>query len=139
LNRTDLAYRRSTDLDRATRAVQGSELPWGWLAIINSSAPISGSSYRFLYTWTEATFAGTTPYAPTAKTGGMTGSALSVSELGNNGTRYSYGVLASTLPAGFLPKAIPNNTPVWIVPFRAVNGAELYLIVNTQAIDGVCP
>ena len=118
--------------------MQGSELPWGWLARIDSSSPISGSSYRFLYAWSEGTFAGTSPYSPSVKTGGMTGNALSVSEL-SNGTSYSYGVLAANLPAGFLPKAIPNGTYVWVVPFRAVNGAELYLIVNAQAIDGVCP
>lgn len=137
-NRTDITYRRAADIDRATRLNSRTELPWGWLARINSSTPITGTSYRWLYAWSEATFGGTTPYTPALKTSGMAGNALSVSEL-SNGTNYSYGVAASNLPAGFVPKAIPNNTYVWIVPFRASNGGEIYLIVNTQAIDGVCP
>ena len=115
-----------------------SELPWGWLAKITGSTAIATTVNRYLYSWVEASFAGTAPYAPSVKANGMAGNALSVSEL-SNGTTVSYGVLYANIGAGFAPVAIPTNTYVWIVPFRAANGAELYLIVNTQAIDGACP
>lgn len=136
--RTDLQYRRQANLDRASRAANPSELPWGWLARITGSAPIATTINRYLYTWVEATFAGTAPYAPAVKTGGMSGQALSVSEL-SNGATVSYGVTYANIPPGFAPVAIPTNTYVWIVPARAANGTELYLIVNAQAIDGACP
>lgn len=137
-NRTDIAYRRQTDLDRAARRHVASELPWGWPAMIVSSTLIPATTARYLYQWTECQFAGTAPYAPSVKTNGMTGQALSISELGNGAT-VAYGVTFATIGAGFSPVKIPDNTPVWIVPARAANGASIYLIVNAQAIDGACP
>ena len=50
----------------------------------------------------------------------------------------SYGVAIGTLPAGFAPVPIPNGTYVLCVPHRITNGTLIWLIVNTQAIDGVC-
>jgi hypothetical protein len=138
LIRTDLQYRRQANLDRASRASNPSELPWGWLARITGSSPIATTINRYLYTWVEAAFAGTAPYAPTTKTSGMSGNALCISELGN-GTYVANGVTYANIPPGFAPVAIPTNTYVWIVPARAANGAEIYLIVAVQAIDGACP
>jgi len=33
---------------------------------------------------------------------------------------------------------IPRGTYVFIVPYRGSDGTLLWLIVNTQAIDGTC-
>jgi hypothetical protein len=130
--------RRIGDLERAARAVDPYPPLSGWLAKVTSASLITGTTARYLYAWTEATFAGTSPYTPSLKTDGISGNAISTSEL-TNGTYVSYGVTVSNIPTGFSPKAIPVNTYVWVVPFRASDGTEIYLIVNTQAIDGVCP
>lgn len=139
--RTDLTHRFRTNLERAARAVNPPELPWGWLARITNATLIAGTNARYLYAWEEATFSGTAPYTPSVKAGGMTGNAISVSELGNSAppTFYAYGVPSGDLPGTFGPKAIPVGTPVWIAPYRASDGAEIYVIVNTQAISGACP
>lgn len=133
----DIQRRRVTDAERAARTVDPYPVPSGWLAKITGSTLITGTTARYKYTWVEATFGGTTPYTPTVKTGGISGDALSVSEL-SNGSKVSYGVTVASIPAGFSPVAIPTNAYVWIVPFRASDGSEMYLIVNTQAIDGAC-
>ena len=109
----------------------------GMLAKIVSSALIATTVNRYLYQWEEAWVAGAAPYGTVAKTNALSGSALSVSELGN-GTYVAYGVTYSNIPAGFAPVAIPNGTPVWIVPSRKNNGELVWLILNTQAIDGTC-
>lgn len=109
----------------------------GMLARIVSSALIATTVNRYLYQWEEAWVAGAAPYGTVAKTNALSGSALSVSELGN-GTYVAYGVTYGSIPAGFAPVAIRNSTPVWIVPSRKNNGELVWLILNTQAIDGIC-
>lgn len=67
--------------------------------------------------------------------------AFSISELGNGSTpnKYSYGVPAADIPAGFDPVPIPADTPVICIPYRSKNHGEFhYLIINTQAITGSC-
>jgi hypothetical protein len=130
--------RRIGDLERAARAVDLYPPLTGWLGKVTSSTLITGTTARYLYAWVEATFGGSSPYTPAVKSDGISGNAISVSEL-SNGTYASYGVTVSNIPTGFSLKAIPVNTYVWVVPFRASDGTEIYLIVNTQAIDGVCP
>jgi hypothetical protein len=109
----------------------------GMLARIVSSALIATTVNRYVYQWEEAWVSGTTPFLTLAKLNALSGEALSVSELGN-GAKCSYGITIGTLPAGFAPVAIPNGTPVWIVPSRRNNGTLMWLIINTQAVDGVC-
>jgi len=124
------------DLNRVTDAPQPHEPIMYLLAVITGSTLISGSTKRYTYTWAEATFAVTTP---STKSGGLTGSAISVSELSNDATnKYSYGVDPTNLPGTFDAVAIPTGTYVFIVPYRGSDGDLQWLIVNTQAIDGTC-
>ena len=51
---------------------------------------------------------------------------------------YAYGVAKTNIPAGFAPQQIPVNTFVVGVPWWCDDGTGIYLIINTQAIDGVC-
>lgn len=125
-----------SDLNRVVDAPQPHEPIMYLLVRITGASAISGATKRWTYTWEEATFAVTTP---SAKSGGLTGSAISVSELSNDATsRYSYGVDPTNLPGTFDAVAIPTGTYVFIVPYRGSDGALTWLIVNTQAIDGTC-
>ena len=125
-----------SDLDRVVAAPQPHPPIVYLLARITSATLISGSTKRYTYGWEEATFAVTTP---SAKSGGITGTAISVSELSNDATGdYSYGVDPTNLPGSFDAVAIPTGTYVFIVPYRGSDGALTWLIVNTQAIDGEC-
>jgi len=63
---------------------------------------------------------------------------ISVSELSNPGTSYSYGILASNIPTGFAAVRIPTGTIVAAFPIKLTDGNLLWIIINTQAIDGVC-
>jgi hypothetical protein len=130
--------RRSKDaLARADASFEPHPTNTGMLARIVSSALIATTVNRYLYQWEEAWIGGAAPYTTVAKTNALSGAALSVSELGN-GTYVAYGVTFGGIPAGFAPVAIPNGTPVWIVPSRKNNGELVWLILNTQAIDGTC-
>ena len=133
----DPMRRSSSALARADASFESHPTNTGMLARIVSSALIATTVNRYLYQWEEAWVAGAAPYGTLAKTDALSGSALSVSELGN-GTYVAYGVTYSNIPAGFAPVAIPNGTPVWIVPSRKNNGELVWLILNTQAIDGTC-
>lgn len=132
---------RAQSIDRASRQLEDEPPIVGLLARVTSAASIvTGSgSFRWLYQWEEIQVGPASNYLPTVKSGGITGSAVSVSELGNTLTQVAYGVQLSNIPAGFAPVRIPNQTPVWVVPHRQTDGTLLWLIVNTQAIDGVCP
>lgn len=106
---------------------------------------IAGSDARFNYIVREAYVGGSSPYTPT-NTGysGLTYDALSVSELSNGVLTspqtgwYSYGILKTHVPVGFAAQNIPVGTFVLCVPHNKTNGGVVYLIINTQAIDGVC-
>lgn len=108
------------------------------LAIV-TAATGTAVPYQWLYNWSEAELISASPYTVAAKATGVQGTAVSMSELGNNAGRVAYGVTVAGIPAGFAPARIPNATPVWIVPWRQNNGTLLWLILNTQAIDGACP
>lgn len=139
--RKGIDYRRSGDVDRASRLPDEAPILHGVLARITSATAISSGSggYRWLYQWTEAQVGSAPTYVSAAKSGGITGSALSVSELGNTSTYVAYGVAIAGIPSGFAPVRIPDNTTVWVVPHRNTDGTLVWLILNTQAIDGVCP
>jgi hypothetical protein len=63
-----------------------------------------------------------------------------VSELSNTPptTSISYGVSSANLLGSFGPVRIPDGTFVAMCPHRISTGALVYLIINTQAIDGTC-
>ena len=94
--------------------------------------------YQWLYQWAAADIVSASPYTVVQKPVGLTGNAVSMSELGN-GAKTSYGVTVASLPAGFQPVRIPDGTPVWLVPWRMDNGVLIWVIINTQAVDGECP
>jgi hypothetical protein len=113
----------------------------------NTSADPAVSKYIWRYQVTPAkiTWAGlgNIPAAASRHTAGGAAPnfpAFSISELGNTANVYSYGVPNAHLQTGIVPVRIPNGTPVlcW-VPFRlGNNGNQHYLIINTQAITGIC-
>jgi hypothetical protein len=135
--------RFQTDIRRvATQAPQYEKLNTK-LMEVTAWTLIAGSDARYNYIVREAYVGGSTPYTPTnSGYSGLTYDALSVSEL-SNGTNplvgyYSYGILKTHLPVGFGATHIPVGTFVLCVPHNKTNGGVVYLIINTQAIDGVC-
>lgn len=134
------AVRYDGNIDRLTRQERAfnsmEEAPALVLGRVTAATAIS--NFRWTYDWQEAEVAGTTP---SAKATGITGSALSVSELSNGAppTSYSYGVPSVDLPATFAPKQIPVGTFVILSAFRRTDGSLMWLIINTQAISGQCP
>lgn len=129
--------RTHSDVERVRRLQFDHQPTHGLLAII-TGATGTAVPYQFLYTWAEAELVSAAPYTVQAKAAGMVGTAVSMSEL-SNGARVAYGVTVASLPAGYQPVQIPNGTACWLVPWRQNNGALLWLIINTQAIDGACP
>lgn len=111
------------------------------LARVTGATPIPSAWARWVYTC-EETWVGTAPlYVRAARPSGRTFDVcLSVSELGNNTppTSISYGVSSVNLLGSFGPVRIPDLTPVVLSPHRMSDGTLIWLIVNTQAIDGTC-
>jgi hypothetical protein len=132
--RSDPAIDALTRKERSFNAME--RAPALVLARITNATLISNA--RYTYTWEEAQVTGTTP---AAKAVGLTGSALSVSELSNGTppTFYSYGVSSAHLIGTFSPKQIPVGTFVILSAFRRTDGSLMWLIINTQAISGECP
>lgn len=130
--------RGQSDIERVRRWTLHDPPSSGLLAIVTGSTG-TAVPYQFLYSWSEAELISASPYTVAAKSLGVQGTAVSMSELGNNAGRVAYGVTVANIPAGFAPAPIPASTPVWIVPWRQNNGTLLWLILNTQAIDGACP
>jgi hypothetical protein len=99
----------------------------------------SAGAYRWTYDVSEAWMVGT-GYA--ARTNGRSLSpAYSVSELSTANLIpqvVGYGTVVGNLPAGFLPVRIPNGSAVILSPHRKSDGTLVWLIINTQAIDGIC-
>jgi len=130
--------RRQTDLNRV--ANQRDEYPpdSGLVLAQVTAATVLGSAgaYRWTYQCAEAWMNGTTV---AAKAPGRTfDPCYSVSEL-SNGAQVAYGVTLANLPPGFAPVRIPNGFAVILSPHRKSDGTLVWLIINTQAIDGVCP
>jgi len=111
----------------------------GHLMKVVDAVAISGEDARFLYDVVKAIVQpSANTYRPTTMTETNVFKALSVSELSNHVKPYSYGVTKANIPAGFTAVKIPVGSFVWCVPHRMKDGAFIWLIVNTQAIDGVC-
>lgn len=134
-----LSRQAVSDLSRARR-IGDEPAVWLKLAKVISSTHITGSDKRYVYTLQDAVVGATPGYAPQLNSNSITYNALSVSELSNNAlASYSYGVVKANLPAGFAAVKIPDGTYVVVTPHRCTDGALVWLIINTQAIDGVCP
>lgn len=141
-----MSWFRQTRSNQFTDAESRAQLPGfnvshGQLCKVVEYTPLAGPyPHRFLYTVTLQVLRDATDYyRPTDAQTTEQMQALSVSELSNSANGYvSYGVLYTNIPAGFEPKPIPSGTWVWCVPHRMKDGAFIWLIVNTQAIDGVC-
>lgn len=138
IGRSSIYSRGEPDFERVRKTGLDDDQSVGMLAIV-TAATGTAVPYQWLYTWSEAELISASPYTVAAKATGVQGTAVSMSELGNNAGRVAYGVTVAGIPAGFAPARIPNATPVWIVPWRQNNGTLLWLILNTQAIDGACP
>jgi hypothetical protein len=129
---------QQTDLDRAARRIDTFAPRTILLAKITAVAVLDAANARYTYTWEEAILNNTN--RATSKSVGLTGTALSISELSNGVSgRYSYGVNPANLVGTFAPVAIPVGTFVLITPMRQLNGTLRWIIINTQAIDGACP
>jgi hypothetical protein len=110
-----------------------------FFAVIVSSTLKAGADFYYDYLIAPAQLSGTTPWGSSVQTGvSGTFAARSISEMGNQGAYYSFGVPVAHVPAGFSPKAIPNGTPVLCFPITDDQGLFLYIILNTQAISGTC-
>ena len=105
---------------------------------VTAAAAISGATSRWKYTVQPARVGAAPTYTPALEVE-IDADALSVSELSNDVTsRYSYGVDPTNLPGSFDAVQIPVGSYVLCVPHATADGAFIYLIVNTQAIDGEC-
>jgi hypothetical protein len=137
--RNSQSYKQRSDIARVSQEMPSLPPSFGMLAIITGSTAHVSNPYMWTYAWTEALVGANDRIV--AKTQGLTGVAFSISELGNYGTsRCSYGVIVANIPAGFAPVKIHTSAAVWIVPTRRHDTSILqWLIVNTQAIDGICP
>jgi hypothetical protein len=128
---------QQSDLDRVARSMPAFERRSFVLGRITAATVLDAASYRWTYSWSEAILT-TAGYAN--KTTGLSGTAVSLSELSNSATgRVSYGVNPTNLAGtGFTPVAIAVGTLVLLLSVRQLNGSQRWIIVNTQAIDGVC-
>ena len=105
---------------------------------VTAASAISGATSRWLYTVQPARVGAAPTYTPALEVA-ISADALSVSELSNDATsRFSYGVDPTNLPGSFDAVQIPVGSYVLCVPHATADGAFIYLIVNTQAIDGEC-
>lgn len=128
------------DLNRAGRDYPTPSPYYPTLMKITAASAIAGQDKRWLYTVVEATIDTGASYSPALSVNTGSYSALSVSELTNNmaTNTYSYGVAKANVPAGFSAVQIPIGTYVMCVPYWRSDSSSIYLIINTQAIDGTC-
>jgi hypothetical protein len=111
------------------------------LAKITAATAIAGAWARWKYEAEEAIInAGPLWTTSTRAQGRAFPDCFSVSELSNTPptTSISYGVSSANLLGSFGPVRIPDGTFVAMCPHRISTGALVYLIINTQAIDGTC-
>ena len=128
------------DLNRAGRDYPQPKPYYPTLMKVTAASAIAGQDKRWLYTVVEATIDTGASYSPALSVNTGSYSALSVSELTNNmaTNTYSYGVAKANVPAGFSAVQIPVGTYVMCVPYWRSDSSPIYLIINTQAIDGTC-
>lgn len=138
VNRNAIEARRVRDMARALAQLSQVEPISFELMKVYDFVTVDAPNYRYRYSVKRAQV-GPAPNYVAALTGNTLAEyAISVSELSNAGTTVSYGILKANIPAGFAPQPIPTGTYVLCVPHRLTDGTLIWLIVNTQAIDGVC-
>ncbi len=111
------------------------------LARITDAVPIAGAWARWRYEAEECIMNGGVLWTAGARAQGREFvNCFSVSEMSNTPptTSISYGVSSANLLGSFGPVRIPDNTFVAMCPHRASTGELVWLIINTQAIDGTC-
>lgn len=111
------------------------------LARITAATAIAGAWARWKYEAEEAIMNAGPLWTTGARAQGRVfPDCFSVSELSNTPptTSISYGVSSANLLGSFGPVRIPDGTFVAMCPHRISTGALVYLIINTQAIDGTC-
>lgn len=108
------------------------------LIVTNATVIGVANQYRWLYTVRFARVAGPAAYGYAAE-GTTDMYALSHSELNNTTAMFSWGIVAANLPAGFVPVRIPDGKVAVGVPHTCTDGTFVWLLLNTQQIDGVCP
>ena len=111
------------------------------LAKVTDGIPIAGAWARWRYETEEAIMNAGPLYTTTTRSQGREFlKCFSVSELSNTPptTSLSYGVSSANLLGSFGPVRIPDGTFVVMCPHRISTGELVYLIINTQAIDGTC-
>lgn len=135
--------RALADIERARTNVPPTPPPALRLFRVLSSTPISGQHKRWLYSMRraivrkkDASLVDT--YEPQLSSSRGQCLGLSASELSNAGATYSYGVLKTNVPAGFAAVQIPNGTHVVAFPSVMQDGGTVWIIINTQALDGSC-
>ena len=105
---------------------------------VTAASAISGATSRWKYTVQPARVGAAPTYTPALEVA-ILADALRVSELSDDApSRFSYGVDPTNLPGSFDAVQIPVGSYVLCVPHATADGAFIYLIVNTQAIDGEC-
>ena len=140
VNRNTVLSRRADDLARVISQPMEMEAISSQLMKVVTYSVIAGGNFRHIYTVRRAQVGPASGgYAPTTTSNTAQETAVSVSELSNAGNYVSYGIDKSNIPAGFAPQPIPTGTYVMCVPHRITDGTLIWLIVNTQAVDGICP
>ena len=133
--------RKRVDIDRVTHSIPGFEQESMLnLGIVTGATQLGAAgAYRWTYQVTQAWMQGA-GYVP--RPNGLSFSpAYSVSELSTANLVpqvVGYGTIVANLPAGFVPVQIPVGSAVVVTPHRKSDGTLVWLIINTQAIDGVC-
>jgi hypothetical protein len=115
--------------------------PYLVLASVIDATPIAGAWARWVYECEEAWLGSAPLWNSATRTLGRTfPKCFSVSEMSNGSppTKISYGVDTNNLLGSFLPVRIPDGTRVIMSPHRTSTGELVWLIINTQAIDGTC-
>lgn len=140
INRNTVWARKSSEIARAVSQQPRVEPISSQLMKVISSTVLDAANYRWVYTLRRAVVGPAGTYVPSTTSDPLQETGLSVSELSNGvlPAFVSYGVGRANIPAGFAPQPIPNGTYVMTVPHRLSSGSLVWLIINTQAIDGVC-
>lgn len=111
-------------------------------ALVNGATPaLSKYIWRYVVTPIKMSFAGISGLPTFAEITSpiVEYYAFSISEMNNMNNLYAFGIPAASLPASFAPVRIPNGTPVIAVPIRLNDtSAQVWIILNTQAVDGAC-
>jgi hypothetical protein len=117
-----------------------------FFARITGSTPITGKVNRWSYDFEELRYNPTTqewdtvePVSPATSPVGVSGTAISAIEGGNDGAVVMPGVQVANIPAGFEVKPIETDCVVLILTVRTTEGGTAYVISPLpNAIDGSC-